>query len=111
MTAFSSKIPDDATVNAIQPSLSVEDKMKNPVLFLRATSQVAACGGAFDLYKWCESIWKNMKEELLEFVDSYEDRIHCLKQFEDQLSTIMNEIIIDYSKENIYACSFFMVLI
>lgn len=106
--------------NGMQPSLSVEDEMKNPVFKRLYMDNNVMFGFWFDFEMQIltddvkeilvqmvrEPLEKYMKEELLEFVDSYEDRIHCLKQFEDQLSTIMNEIIVEYSKENIYACSF-----
>lgn len=105
--------------NGMQPSLSIKDKMKNPVFKMLYNENDVMFGFWFDFEMHMlsdtdrkifvqavrEQLEKDMKDKLLEFVDLFENREQCLKYFEKQLSALMNDIIIELINENIYSCS------
>lgn len=105
--------------NGMQPSLSVKDKLKNPVFKMLYRENAVMfefwfdfemhilTGGDREIFVQVvrKQLETDMKVELLEFVDSFDDRMHCLEHFEEQLSAIINDIIIELNKENVYSCS------
>ncbi|MCM1127536.1 MAG: DUF4303 domain-containing protein [Lachnospiraceae bacterium] len=109
--------------NGMRPSLCVgdkiDDRMKNPVFkkFYNENDVMFEFWFDFEMQILTgrdkeiflqvvrEKLESYGKEDLLKFVDSFEDRMCCLEHFEEQLSIIMNNVIIELSKENIYSCS------